>query len=670
MKMRLSVLVTLLLLIATVGWAQTPVTATSGLSFPASANDGTNPDGTPIVGGYRVNFQPAPGCPAYITAFLGKPAPVNGVITVQPFAPFATLPPNCAYTISVTAVGQGPMSATSVLSDTFERFVTVTPPPPLVAGPQGRLVTRDDITCAKVYRTPYLGQGYSTTFYPMHQYHRADGTRWIMQMTGDGHLVDFPESVGAPCDTPMALIPQSVIGNDYGTIAGIENAANFMPGHNSEAMYAGLHVDQSVTPNRVTISIVNVYTGMVYGNGFFTFEFDPVLGTKTLKSCWGLKDRPFTLTGGGMVDIPNYFQASSLAPGVRWSVGNGGPNGGVTSGISDGMVGFANAPPPDNACAAGTDYMIGPGTTLVEHPPNNNGPNCPTPLGIGCTPTVLPTLPYPQRTKAKDYSVAVYDPTWDPGYINGQLYGFIGPISSGASWDWFKSPAREIALSTYAQVSGWINTTVAATPPPTYVNDGSFYGTGTVTLVDGYAHEGNPSTSHPYPGFTLWIMTAAPGGDDVNMRNWGCAEVEAYDVATRLMRFHWGSFCGPPMGVNPYVPLVGGTVAMGCLYAHGMPGCSNFNNHLQFIDPAQFAEVARGTRDPSDITFTDDFPLVDYMPQLGCTTCGSGGSVYTPVGAPMADGAYNEFLIPVLSPLPGIYAESKLIYVFDVKATP
>lgn len=687
MRMRLAVLVSICVLAATSVFAQTAVTATSGFSFKVSALDQTIDDaGRPVVGGYRVNFIPAQGCPVYGTAFLGKPTPdATGTVTINPFPAFATLPANCAYTLTVTAVGQGPASATSDPLGPFERFVTIispSPPPPPLTG-QGIPITKDDIDVAGCHmmRTPNLGEAGYTTFYPKAPYHRDDGSTWILQLTGDGHLVDYPNIAGVPCTTPLASVPQAPYGNDYGIPNGIHSSTDQIPGKTPNSMWMGIYVDETVRPRRVTLGAGGIYTTPFDENNQFTFEFDPIAGTLTLKKCWGIVGISATKTGGGGNHIPLYFRHVFLTDDVTESVGNGGPNGGGNGNFNFGMIGLAVTPPPDNACEVGVDHLISPVVTLVSHPPNNTlnpdqSPATPTCAGreIGCDLSDrLANSPFPQRIAAREDSTSVYVTDWDKSVypVDGKTYSWIGAISGGASWTWpVWANGHEMVISTYAKTNGWINTRIAPSPPPTYINDGSFYGTGTVTLMDGYAHQGNPATSHPYPGFTLWLETGdptAPGADTDNMRNFGCAMVDSYDVATRVMTFHWDSFCGPPMGANPYVPMVNGSVFMGAVYAHGMPGPSNIDNGLQLINPSQLAQVAQGLKDPTTVGYDEDFSLAPYMPQFGCTTCGTGGQIENGIGSPMADEPKNELLIPIGAPQFGVYAESHIIYSFPIK---
>lgn len=717
MKMRLAVFVSLCVLAATSAFAQMAVTATSGFSFQVSALDQSVDSIGPVVGGYRVNFIPAQGCPAYGNVFLGKPTPdATGTVTIDPFPAFATLPANCAYTLTVTAVGQGPASATSDPLGPFERFVTITPPPPPPPPPagQGKMLTLADFgdvhTGCRVYRAPLYGEASLSTFYPHDYYNRDDGSRYLMELTGDGHVVDFPDIPGVPCDTPLALIPTAPYGTDYGTMDNIHSSTEQVPPRSSNAMYAGLVIDRDLRPRRFTAGTVGIYVSAFLENNQFTFEFDPVAGTKTLKKCWGLVGKSMTLDGGGGGHIPLYFQKANLTEGVDHFVGSSGPNGGVNAGTSLGMVAFANAMPPDNPCAVLTpaelaartpeqiktgvvavDYLTGPGTTLVLHEPNgkvnpaNNDYLGPTCAGsdadgvprVGCVVTGVASSPYPQRIPDFAASASMYTPTWDRAVYppDGKTYNYIGPISGGASLSWYVGrPAadgshKESALSVYGHTRGWINTKIAANPPPTYVNDGSFYGTGTATLVDGCAHDGDCSKSHPYPGFTMWLETgdpAAPGADTANMRNYGCAWVDAYDVATKLLTFHWDSFCGPPMGANSYVPMINGAAIGGCVYAHGMPGCWNYESGIELINPIEFAQVAQGTKDPSTVGYDEAFPLARWMPQFGTTTDG-GGQVQNIVGPAIPDGDRNEVLFPVSAPMLGFYGESHLIYVISMK---
>lgn len=117
----LACLVALSLMAPTVSSAQTPVDATSGVTFTASPDHAaTNEDGSPMVTGYelRIVRLDAQGV-LFLSYQLGKPAPApNGDITVKPISALSTLTRAVQFVARVSAIGPGG-EGVSGLSDPF-----------------------------------------------------------------------------------------------------------------------------------------------------------------------------------------------------------------------------------------------------------------------------------------------------------------------------------------------------------------------------------------------------------------------------------------------------------------------------------------------------------------------------------------------------------------------
>lgn len=137
MLIRLLTSTTLLALAMAVGptsaAAQTPtlITPTTGITFTAS-DDHASVDiaGNPVVLQYLVRFSGI-GCPIYGAVNLGKPMPdAAATILIKPWPPLMLLPPNCAYTATVSAVGPTGVEGVSAPTDPFWRSVPKTPAAP------------------------------------------------------------------------------------------------------------------------------------------------------------------------------------------------------------------------------------------------------------------------------------------------------------------------------------------------------------------------------------------------------------------------------------------------------------------------------------------------------------------------------------------------------------
>lgn len=119
-SVRRGALILALLLVSSPALAQTApvaVTASSGFALtPSNQHGELYIDGTPVIIGYEYFFASEQvGCPLPTPDALGKPDPVNGLITVKPFAPFGTIQGNCLYTLLVRAVGQQQVVSTEVV---------------------------------------------------------------------------------------------------------------------------------------------------------------------------------------------------------------------------------------------------------------------------------------------------------------------------------------------------------------------------------------------------------------------------------------------------------------------------------------------------------------------------------------------------------------------------
>jgi hypothetical protein len=129
MKSLILVLLALIVLAAPLH-AQTPVTASSKVSFTDADATAVAADGvTALISYYEVRFTPTAGCAIVAPLQIGKPsADATGTITA-PVSTFGTLPANCVYTAVLAAVGPGG-EGVSAPSSPFVRVVLRAPVAP------------------------------------------------------------------------------------------------------------------------------------------------------------------------------------------------------------------------------------------------------------------------------------------------------------------------------------------------------------------------------------------------------------------------------------------------------------------------------------------------------------------------------------------------------------
>lgn len=127
-----------LLLVSSAALAQTPVvvTPTTALYWQPSPDHGAvDPTfGYPLLLAYEVRWATTQtGCGALPPISVGKPPVINGELTTGPWAVLQSIPPNCAYTIRLWAVGQGgiigPMGSNPTVPFVLSQPRAPAPPP-------------------------------------------------------------------------------------------------------------------------------------------------------------------------------------------------------------------------------------------------------------------------------------------------------------------------------------------------------------------------------------------------------------------------------------------------------------------------------------------------------------------------------------------------------------
>ncbi len=127
---RSTVSVLFALVLATPAAAQTLVTATSGITFPASPDHAVVVLGVAKVDHYDLNVVAANAVGAIaFTRGLGKPTPdANNNILLPPIVEFGTSTPATEYVATVVAVGLSGDRGVSPISDPFARLAAPRPP--------------------------------------------------------------------------------------------------------------------------------------------------------------------------------------------------------------------------------------------------------------------------------------------------------------------------------------------------------------------------------------------------------------------------------------------------------------------------------------------------------------------------------------------------------------
>lgn len=459
----------------------------------------------------------------------------------------------------------------------------------------GELITTADITCAGVFKTPTITTQIYTTAYPM-AYKYESGTRHYFLYAGNGHVREYVEPTLSSCGTSIASMNTATnasFGGDWGTFP-VNNALGYIPGDGVGTN--GKHLFWDEDSQQLILSWALTYSAVVYTNSIAAATMNSGSHTLTVNGCWGFDTGTGLnqlLIGTGFMKIPPAWATANLVTGRTWAAGFGGSYGYAT-GNSYGPVVVAIDPPASNACAASTDYDITSYDILERHGPLSGGPTCTSGgsnngSGLGCTPSGTPGTIKAAQTAFADYSVDMYGTTWDP-------YGGHGwhTWETIHSMGWYDDGVKYGVVVPYATPSGWINSTVAAGT----VSSSQF----TATTLD--MHDGTPIQV----GDLMWVQTCTPGVEAncsfTNGNHLSRIRVATVDQGTKVVTFTNNS---APTGVaGPHVPIVGGSLYAGAVYAHGDPASSRFTFRMQIYDPAQYAEVKATTRGVSDVVYAED----------------------------------------------------------------
>ncbi len=519
----------------------------------------------------------------------------------------------------------------------------------------GSLLQLSDLTCAGVFLSPQMQTGARTTKYPI-TYRYESGARHYFMYDGTGHIYEFPEPSLSPCNTAAGSISVASLegwGGDWG-VFNVNAHDNFIPGQNS-TFAAGLYYDPITA--QLVLSWYPAYITVVFGNSFAAATLN-VDHTMTLNGCWGTADYNTLYTGTGMLGIPSSF-ASHLPAGQTWAAGFGGAIG-YAVGSSYGPTLIAMEPPAGNACASDTDYDVTTTTLLEAHESNGTGPNCTNPSGlplIGCTPGTAPTNPKPAEMAFTGYSASMFDQDWDP-YGGHGWWGW----EAGGSPGWYDDGVKQGVLVPMSNPSGWINTTILASPSPTGSGSG-----GTFSVADTDMHDGYDLN----PGDLIWVQTCTPGVDagclTANLQQFSISRVDSVNTGTGAIAY---TVLNGDSGSGTHVPVSGGGIYAGCVYAHGSPTCSRQTWLIQTYNPAQYAEVIAMTRQPYAVRYVEEAAWTDPYTVYGAPSTGAGvqPSIVGNRGvvATMPDPSAQQIMISINNATTGIGVMRSAIYVYDV----
>ena len=519
---------------------------------------------------------------------------------------------------------------------------TVIALPVMARSEQRSLLKTADLSCAGVFLSPAVPQGGHTTVYPV-AYRYENGARHYFIYGGDAHIYQFPEPTLAPCSTPLNAIPHASFeswGGDWGRLQ-VNANGHYTPGRNS-TMAHRLYYDAA--SSQLILSWYPAYAAVTFNNSFAGVTLNSASRTMTLNGCWGIPAHNTVRTGSGVMAIPPSFVSQHLPAGRRWAVGFGGSLGYAVAN-SYGPFLTAINPPAANPCAPDTDYDVTSSTLLESHLANGNGPNCST-RKVGCTPSRAPSAPFAARQAFANYSVDMYVTTWDP--YDGR--GFF-TWDTFFSMDWYDDGAKHGIVVPLVTPSGWLNTTVSASPAPTA-------NTFTIPTVD--MHDGAALKA----GDIIWVQTCTPGAvagcATLNNNHLAFARVTS---ATATGAITFSAMYTDGTGAN-HPPVEGGAVYAGCIYAHGTPTCTRYTWRMQIYDPSQYAEVIRGSRHPSEVTYAEDADFTKIISHFGVPMSNPGYVGGTQPIATMADPAAKQIMIAVANAKPG--GGGQLIYVLNV----
>jgi hypothetical protein len=530
------------------------------------------------------------------------------------------------------------------------------------------LLQTSDITCAGVFLTPGVQMGGKTSAYPVTMRYE-NGNRHYFMYDGTGHILEFPEPTLSPCNTVLSQVNRASLeswGGDWGTFD-VNGGDNVIPGI-SFTTAMGLNYDS--VSSRLLLSWVDTYVGYLPHNSFAAASLVDNSHSLSTSGCWGITNLNPKIAGSGILNIPSSFVSSYLPSGARWGIGFGGAVASYT-GLSLGPTLIAIAPPSNNSCAPNTDNFVSSGTVLAKYGQNNVGPNCSTNgnsptgpgSGLGCTPTEAPTAPYAAKLGLSTYSKDMYAPDWDPW----QGHGWFG-FSTAFNMGWYDDGIKNGIVVPILAPEGWTTPTILGNPAPTFDTPSKniYYKTGTLYVSSTSTHDGNNIN----PGDMIWIQTCTPGVDTgcevLNGRQLSFAIVDSVSSSTGRISFH---LMDSDYGSGNHLPVIGGKIYHGCLYAHGSPTCSRGVYRLQIYDPAQYAEVVSGARQPYDVTYDQEIDMTSLVPGFGCPSCGSGVKIGTEHHGPvstMPDPLAHQIMIAFDDGNSPPYLSSNAIYVYNV----
>jgi hypothetical protein len=538
-------------------------------------------------------------------------------------------------------------------------------------GGSGTLIESADLSCAGVFRSPTLATGAYTVTMPT-TLKEHDGTRRVyLTMTGGGDIVEYNEPTLSACATAIGSVNQASYaawGGNWGAFT-VAAADGFIPGGGGGSTFANdLHYD--ATTSKLVLGWGSTYSGSTPGNTLAMGTLNSGDHTITTNGCYYMSQYSDKWMSSGIMPIPASFVTAYLPAGARWAVGKGGYF--SSQGNSMGPSLAAIVPPSTNACATNTNYAIASSTLLESHEQNSTGPNCmsSTINGPGCTPATSPTTPYPARMLFDDYSYDLYGFTWEPNGARGYWGVTGGPMT------WYDDGVKYGVLAPIVTSSGWLNTTVSASPAPSY-NTGTFIGELTVPTID--MHDG----SNLNPGDAFWVQTCTVGVHtgcaDENGNKLTIAIVDSVDVGAKRITYHaFSSGSGVDPSNSNHTPIVGGVVWAGVVYAHGSPGSSRTTARLQIYDPARYAEVVATTRNPWEVEYAEEIDATTLFHHFGSPATGSGirGSMAAPESysrvpaSIIPDPARNQIIVFWSGAENGIGSATHLAYVLDVSQAP
>lgn len=484
-----------------------------------------------------------------------------------------------------------------------------------IAEPPSAQLSLSDLSCGEVFLSPYIPTGQRTTSMPM-TFRRDGGRRQFFVYGGDGHFRSFKQPlVTSACNTPLNSIVQATYDThatrgDWGFVH-MAAAGDFVPGINATFAQRAFYDAPTST---FALTWVGTYSTVPPSNTFNRMQLDEVNHVVQTVGCYGLLDFTMARTGMGIVALPDAFVSTYLPAGRRWGVLGGAFAYATQNSYGPQVV--AIAPPADNTCDVGVNHNIADYSVLEAHGNNAIGPNCAVD-GLGCTPPVAPTTPYPAKLTFPYYSDWMYAETWDPWYISG----LSGPKHGWYSWETFfdvgvyDDGVKKGILVPIVTPSGWATETVLASPTPTYSG-----GIGTFSVASTDTHDGY----HMNLGDTIWVQTCdivvEPVCGGGNGRQLAIGVITAVNTGTGAITY---SVISNDFGTT-HIPVPGKPVFFGGVYAHGGPTSSRSTPLWQMYSFAQWAEVLAGTREAYAVEAIEEDTMAMVIPHVGAPSSGAG----------------------------------------------